>query len=235
MAGRGTRTQPLGEFKPFIEVKNHKIISWFLSSIKHLVQQDDILVFITTTQFANKYDFEENISQILKFHHLGNQVFFVKTQGFTSGSSETILQAKKHMDIDSPVVIINPDQYIDFDLPKKIGPKSGYLTLYLCFGNKTGFVKIEDELITSFVERKNISNIASSGVFISSSGKDLLAAINKQLDSDSPINGEFFIGSAFNYLINQGYAIKPIPIRCKYDLGNVDGINLFKNRNIECQ
>ena len=34
MAGKGTRTESLGEFKPFIKVNNKKIIEWFLIGIK---------------------------------------------------------------------------------------------------------------------------------------------------------------------------------------------------------
>ena len=53
MAGKGGRTKSLGEFKPFIEIKGHKILSWFISSIKNLVKPEDLFVLITTEYFFN--------------------------------------------------------------------------------------------------------------------------------------------------------------------------------------
>jgi GTP:adenosylcobinamide-phosphate guanylyltransferase len=38
LAGKGQRTKELGEFKPFIEINGHKMIEWFISSIKKLIK-----------------------------------------------------------------------------------------------------------------------------------------------------------------------------------------------------
>lgn len=234
MAGKGARVQSLGEFKPFIEIKGHKIFSWFISSIKHLIRPNDVLVFITTQYFYNKFGFERKVIELLDFHRLKNKIYLVKTKGTPNGTSDTILMAEKLIAVDGPVIVIYPDQYIDFDLPSKIENNSGYLGLYLSFGDKSGFVEIENALVVKFVEKQNISNIASSGVYILSSGKDLVRAIKRQINSGEPLNGEFYIGPCFNYLIEDGYKIYPISVRCKYDLGDTKGIETFKKRNFIC-
>lgn len=234
MAGRGDRTRPLGEFKPFIEIKNHKILSWFISSIKGLIRPEDVFVLITTEYFFDRFCFKEKVDELFQYHRLKNKKYFINTKSTPRGTSETILKAEDVISVNRPVTVIHPDQYINFDMPKKIQKNTGYLGLYLCFGSKTGFVKIENGLITKFVERKNISNIASCGVFISSGGKALIKAIKKQIASGETINGEYYIGPSFNYLIESGYKIYPISVRCKYDLGNVEGIKNFKKSNLVC-
>lgn len=55
--------------------------------------------------------------------------------------------AKTDLQTGKPVTIINPDQYIDFQLPTKITPKTGYLAIYAEFSNKTGYVDIKEGLI----------------------------------------------------------------------------------------
>ena len=234
MAGRGSRTKPLGEFKPFIEINGHKILSWFISSMKHNINPEDAFVLITTQYFHDTFNFEEETKKIFLQHELKNNLFYISTDGKPKGSTETIIFAEKYINKDEPVAIVNPDQYVDFDMPETIENNSGYLGLYLNYGEKTGFVRIEDGLIQQFIERKNISNIASSGIFVCSSGKSLIEAGKKQLDLETDQDGEYYIGPTFNYLIEDGFKVHPIIVRCKYDLGTVDNIALFSSRKFNC-
>ena len=55
MAGKGTRTNSLGKFKPFIKVNGKEIIDWFLIGIKNKIKKNDIIFLITTI------DYEKNI------------------------------------------------------------------------------------------------------------------------------------------------------------------------------
>lgn len=126
-------------------------------------------------------------------------------------------------------MVINPDQYVDFKLPV-IKQNSGYLGIYFQLGDKSGFVEIEGGLITKFVEKKNISNLADFGIYIVSSGKNLVGALKKQIKEGKKLNGEFYIGEAFNYLIKKGVKIFPIPVIAKYDLGNPEDIEYFSER-----
>lgn len=234
MAGRGMRTKPLGEFKPFIEIKGHKILSWFIASVKSQVKRTDTFLFITTEYFYDKFDFREQVDNLFKKHGLKNEKNYLTTLATPQGTSDTLLKAEKLVSVDEPVMVINPDQYIDLDLPQKIKKRTGYLGLYLCFGTDTGFVEVYNGLIIRFVERTNISNIASSGVFIVSSGMDLIHAIKQQMTLEETINGEYFLGPCFNYLIRGGYKIHPIQVRCKYDLGDFESIEKFKKTSIVC-
>ena len=142
MAGKGGRTKPLGEFKPFIEIKGHEILSWFISSVKSQVKPTDTFVLITTKYFYNKFDFKERVNDLFKKHGLKNEKVFLNTLVTPQGISDTLLKADKIISTDKPVMIINPDQYIDLDLPQKINKGTGYLGLYFCLDSKTGFVEL---------------------------------------------------------------------------------------------
>lgn len=233
MAGKGTRTQSLGEFKPFIEINGHKIIFWFLFSIKRLLKNDDQIIFVTTKYFAKKFKVKKEIQKILKELHIKIKSNIVETPNNPAGQSISIEFAKKFTRMNNPLIIANPDQYIDFDLPESI--KNNYLPLYLQLGNKSGFVSIRNGLITKFAEKRNISNFACTGVYITAKAKWLFLAIKEQIKNKDMLNGEFYLGPAFNYLIKGGYKVEPLMIRAKYDLGNLKDITTFKENNISRQ
>jgi NDP-sugar pyrophosphorylase family protein len=233
MAGKGIRTRKLGEFKPFIEVKGHKMLSWFISSIKDQIDPKDKLILITTKYFSKKFNFELEVKKIFQYHDLENQVIFISCEETPKGTSDTVLLANKHINIKEPVIIINPDQYTSFKLPE-IKENSGYLGLYIQLGNKSGFVKIKNKKITKFVEKRNISNVASSGIYIVSSGEKLIKAIIKQIKRKENLNGEFYIGQSFNHLIKTGISVYPFAVISKYDLGNLEDIKYFSKRSFIC-
>lgn len=230
MAGKGARIQSLGEFKPFIRIRGQKMLFWFLFSIKHLIKGGDTLIFITTSYFSKKFNFEKELRVILKRQNINNKFYVVETPSTPRGQSETVLCVKNFINQKNPLVVINPDQYIDFNLPKKI--KDCYLGLYLQLGNKSGFVEIKEGLITNFVEKNNISNLACAGVYIVSKAKLLFEAIDKQIKNGETLNGEYYLGPAFNFIIKKGIEVKPIAVRAKYDLGNIDDVLVFEKSPI---
>ena len=230
MAGKGTRTRSLGEFKPFIEIKDHKMIYWFLLSVKKSIKKDDTIIFVTTSYFSKKFHVKMELRKIFKELEIKNKVNIVNTYNNPAGQSASAGFAKKIIDPQKPLIVINPDQYIDFDLPKEI--TNCYLPLYVQLGNKSGFVLIKNKQIVKFVEKKNISNLACAGVYIVAKAKWLFLAIKEQIKRQDMLNGEFYLGPAFNYLINSGHKVEPIMIRAKYDLGNPEDIKIFEDSYI---
>jgi len=228
MAGKGTRTQSLGEFKPFIEINNHKILFWFLLSIKYLIKDKDKMIFITTSYFSKKFNVRLELKKLFSELNLHNKFVFLEIPRDTNGQSITVAYAKNNVNKNNPLIVANPDQYIDFDLPKKIN--YCYLALYLQLGDKSGFVSIENGLVTKFIEKKNISNLACAGIYIVAKAKWLFDAIEKQIRSGEMLNGEFYLGPSFNHIISQSFKVRPLMVRAKYDLGDETSIvNFEKN------
>ncbi len=230
MAGKGTRTQSLGEFKPFIKINGNEILFWFLFSIKNLIKKDDEIIFITTIYFSKKFKVKIELEKLLKELKIKNKFYLVETPDNPAGQSISVKFAKNTINENKPLIVINPDQYIDFDLPKKI--THCYLPLYIQLKNKSGFVSIKNKLITNFVEKNNISNLACAGVYITAKAKWLFSGIEEQIKNKDMLNNEFYLGTAFNYIIKKELKVKPLMVRAKYDLGNPEDIKIFEKNNI---
>lgn len=226
MAGKGIRTQNLGEFKPFIKIGRKKMFSWFIASIKHSIKPKDTFLLITLHKNFIKHKFELITKKIFSYHNLDNKIEYFSVLTTPRGTSETILSAKKLIKKNERVMVIYPDQYTDFEMPHLVD-KCAYLGVYVQFGNKSGFVNIQEGRVIRFVEKTNISNIASSGFYLFPSGNDLIYGINKQIDSGKSLNGEYYLGPIFNYLIQKKIKVYPVEIKSKYDLGNPKDIAYF--------
>jgi len=228
MAGRGTRTSELGAFKPFIQIGHRRMLGWLFNSISAKIRPEDRLVFVTTEAYATAYDVSHVIEEILHSEYVPNRFDFLTTPDTPPGPSATVYTARSLLFTDEPAIVVNCDQYIDFDLMDMTEGRCGFLPVYAQFGQKSSFVRIENGIITLVVEKKNISNIASAGVYAVSSGSALIRAIETQFERGQTTNGEFYVGVAMNNLIEEGYRFYPCAVRAKYDLGNVHGIHKFE-------
>jgi UDP-N-acetylglucosamine diphosphorylase / glucose-1-phosphate thymidylyltransferase / UDP-N-acetylgalactosamine diphosphorylase / glucosamine-1-phosphate N-acetyltransferase / galactosamine-1-phosphate N-acetyltransferase len=228
MAGRGTRTSELGSFKPFVRIGSRLMLGWLLRSIGSKIGQSDSMVFVTTDAYAEAHDVRANIQKILSEEGILNGFELVTTLETPPGPAATVHSAREFISTDEPAIVVNCDQFIDFDLVDMAEGRCGFLPVYTQFGQKSSFVRIENGLITLIVEKENISNIASAGVYAVSSGKALIWAIERQFERDQRTKGEFYVGVALNNLIEKGYRLYPCAVRAKYDLGNVADIRRFE-------
>ena len=229
MAGKGKRTRALGEFKPFIKINGQTVLGWLLLSIKRHIKQKDEIVFVTTEYFSKKFNVSDNIKKILYSHKIRNKNKILLTENNPKGPAKTVYKVLASIDKTKPIAVVNCDQYIDFDFNGSVPQNTCFMTIYAEFTNKSGYVKIKKGLITKVVEKKNISNLASAGVFIFPSGEALLNALKLLFKEKLTVKGEYYLSSAMNYLISAGYKVLPIPVMAKYDLGTIEGIEHFSS------
>lgn len=233
IGGRGSRTKELGEFKPFIEIKGQKMISWLLYSIKNNIAPKDKFIFTTMEYFEQKFNVRREIEKIFETHNLSNFFYLFSSKEVLPGVSSSIYMAKPVIYSEEPVTVMNCDQFTDFKMPENILPNTGYIALGLDFGCDKGFVEIKNGLITRFVEKEPISNFASTGTYIISSGKDFVHALEKQFEFDlRSCNGEYCTGVALNFLIDLGYKIYPLVPKAHYSLGSLNSIKYFASSPI---
>ena len=234
MAGKGTRTRALGSFKPFVTINKKKIIEWFLIGIKKKVKNNDIIIFITTKDFEKKFQFKKKLKSLLKKQKLNSKNIIFKFinetpngPAFTVRSIDDYLKYSKN-----PCIVINPDQYIDFHLPKKINKDELYIPLHFNNHGNSSYVKLNKKgRIIEIKEKKMISNFASSGVYIFGSSiilKKILKIINK-IKSKKEINMSDLINKFIK--INK-LKVNPMTTLSKYDLGNIKNIKQFSYKNV---
>ena len=229
MAGKGQRTMKYGSCKQLIKVENKYVVEWFFLSIKNNINVLDDFIFITTLEYENKFDFSNTIKTILIKYDIHNNVRFIFSDDTPEGPASSVYLAKEYVLSDDPCIVANSDQFIYFELPSFDLKNSIYLPLNLDFNQSKSYVGIKKDKVTEIVEKENISNIASSGIYLFSSGKDMILALEEQFLSKKTVNNEYYIAPAINSLIKKGYDVYPIPVIVKFDLGTVIGIDLFNH------
>lgn len=235
MAGRGTRTRDLGEFKPFVKVNKKKIIEWFFLGIKKKIKKNDSIFFVTTKYFEKKFNFQKKIKLILKANNIDVKKLFFKFIELTPNGPANTVNSIYHdlKNYKQPCTIINSDQYIDFQLPKKINKENIYLPIHFNNHGKSSYVKFhKNGNIKNIKEKKLVSYYASSGVYIFGSVillKKILKLLNK-LKNEREINMSDLINIFFVNFKKFGY---PLNTLAKYDLGNTKEIKNFFLKDIK--
>ena len=235
MAGKGVRTNSLGKFKPFIEVNGKKIIEWFLIGIKNKIKKNDTIFLITTIEFEKKYNFQKKIKIIFKKNKIKTKSLIFKFIDDTpNGPALTINSIRNFLrNTKTTCIVINPDQFIDFDLPSRINQNNLYIPLYFNNHGNSSYVKINKKgNIVEIKEKKLISNYASSGVYIFASStllKKVLSLIN-DIKSKKEIN----MSDLINLFIKKNNSkVNPTSTLIKYDLGSIKNINNFSIKDIK--
>lgn len=235
MAGKGKRTAALGKFKPFIKVNNKKIIEWFLISIKNKIKNKDTIILITTKDFEKKFNFKKTMKIIIKKHKLNiENLIFKFIDATPKGPAYTVNSIKNSLKhLNDPCIVANPDQYIDFDLPKKIDKNNLYLPIHFNNHGNSSYVKLNKKgKIVEIREKKLISNYASSGIYIFGSSLLLKKILN--LITKVKLKNEINMSELINKFLKKNISkVNPLNTIAKYDLGNIKNIKNFSIKNFK--
>lgn len=232
MAGRGTRTSELGVFKPFIDVNGAAILEWLLLSLAVHVDEQSRFVFVTTRDFEAEFRVRETIGRFFARCGLRSPWTLVCAPEVPQGPAKSVeFGARELAGATGPVTIVNVDQYVHFELPARaVEGAAGFMPVYAEFSSKASYVQVEAGLITRVVEKQNISNLASAGVYGLSSVDLLRDMLTALFASGETVKGEYYVGPAYNALIRDGVPVYPAGVMAKWDLGSLDGIAAFRHR-----
>lgn len=226
LAGKGKRTSLFGPFKPFVSIKKKKIIEWFLEGIKKKIYFPSNLYFITTKNFNRKFNFKSNIKKILNNQKIAGEISISLINKTPKGPALTVKSIISKLNESQPCIIINADQFIDFELPKIINPNKIYIPLHFNQHGSSSYVKLNKKgKIIQIKEKKLISFYASSGVYIFGSGKLLKKTFRQyKMNNSKETNMSDIINK---YLKNNKKTAEPLNTLYKFDLGNPKNINYF--------
>lgn len=233
LAGKGKRTNSLGSFKPFIRINKKKIIEWFFLGLKTKFKKNDLIIFITTKEFEVKNNFKKNIKKILKKNGFNIRLKFKFLDHTPNGPAYTVNSIKNDLDNKNSCIVINCDQFIDFDLPLNLNKKKIYIPLHYNFHGNSSYVLFQKNGgISSIKEKKMISNYASSGVYIF--GNTQLLKLTLEFLNEGKFKKEVNMSNLLNlYIKKYNIALEPLETYTKYDLGNLSSIKKFNYKKIE--
>jgi capsule biosynthesis phosphatase len=211
--------------KPLINVMGQPIIHWLLNSLD-LSKINNVI--IPYNKELSQYRFESQLTK--DFPKVSFK--FKKLETDTRGASETLLEALKLLDYDSPVLCIDGDSFF---LENVIEKWNGENCVYI-FESHTkeplfSYSKVQDNKIVDIKEKEKISNLASAGIYGFKSSKLLKEYCEKIIKNNIKQKNEFYTSGVIKEMINDGHDIRPKFIN--YDnmicLGTPMHLRLFCN------
>lgn len=231
MAGRGSRFATAGyqDPKPFINVFGKTMIEIVVQNLKPKTKHR--FIFICQKEHLEVYDVENKLKSI------SQNCEIIALDGITEGAASTVLFAQEFIDDDSPLMIANSDQYIDFDVNKylqqiKLRKLDGLIMTMKSSDPKWSFVKVDDaEQVQEVREKEVISDEATVGIYNFAQGHDFVNAAREMIDRNIRTNNEFYVAPTYNTLISHGAKIGIYNVGEErigmYGLGTPEDLNYF--------
>ena len=213
MAGTGESFKKAGyKFPKFlIDVAGKPMIQWVTENIN----ADAKYIFIILESDYKKYNLKHMLPLLVKDFDV------IKLKEHTEGSAETVLMAESLINNDSPLAIINSDQYMEwnsneFFYAMAADECDGGMVTFESTHPMYSFVKTGDDgFVIECAEKKPISRNATAGVYYFRKGKDYIAAAKSMIKKEIRTDNQFFICPVYNELILKGKKIR------KYDIEKV--------------
>ena len=211
MAGHGKRFKNVGISKPkfMIEVKKKTLFEWALDSLPLDISKK--IIFICLEEHEKEFSVSKFIKNIMKEKYSKINYELVYLEKTTRGQVETVLQAKQLIDSESPLIIYNIDtHFISTRLKSKILTLKnknidGLLGCFTSNNKNLSFVELNDKgLVKRVREKEKISDLASTGLYVFSKGRQFVEAAKTMIKNDIKVKDEFFVSEIYNILLKSG-------------------------------
>jgi HAD superfamily hydrolase (TIGR01509 family) len=229
MAGAGSRFESAGYTfpKPLIDVEGKPMIQVVVENLN----MDANFIYIVQKKHREKYNLDTLLNLIT------NNCKIIEVDGITEGAACTTLLAKELINNETPLVMANSDQFIDWDSNEfmykmnETNCDGGILT-FKSTHPKWSFVKIDEfGNVTEVAEKKPISDIATVGVYFWKKGSDYVKYAEQMIDKNIRVNNEFYVCPVFNEAISDRKKIKIFNINKMWGLGTPEDLNNFLKKN----
>jgi 3,4-dihydroxy-2-butanone 4-phosphate synthase len=207
MAGSGERFKDVGYNlpKPLINVYGRPMIERVLDGLGFPGKY----IFIVQQQHINNYHIDQTLIDLVPDCEI------VASEGLTKGQACSLLLASDFIDTDEPLLIVNCDNYFDWDIDSVLKMASsqncdGMIFTFEDDSNNKGWSYAEvsaDGVVLRTAEKQIISNIALAGAFYWKHGKDFVKYANDMIDKGITTNGEYYVSPIFNEAIQDGKLI----------------------------
>ena len=217
-AGEGKRFKDAGyeDPKPFIYVNGDYMIDH--------VQKNLAIESGTLLLFRHKYYQADNVE-------FGMPICFSKK---TEGTAQTCLYVKDHIDNDSPLLIANCDQILEwnhlaFYYLCEHTSLDGVIVVFDCpeKSKKWSYCEVENGLVKCVAEKEPISEIANTGIYFWKRGSDYVKYAEQMIAKDIRVNNEFYLAPVFNEAIADGKKIGVFHVDKFHSLGTPEDLECY--------
>ena len=227
MAGAGSRFENAGYTfpKPLIDVCGKPMIQVVVENLNI----DANYIFIVQKSHREKY----NLDTLLNL--VSPKCSIVEVDGLTEGAACTTLLAKELINNESPLVMANSDQFVEWDSNEfmyKMNESQcdGGILTFNSTHPKWSFVKIDEmEYVTEVAEKNPISDIATVGIYFWKKGSDYVKFAEQMINKNIRVNNEFYVCPVFNEAIGDNKKIKIFNINKMWGIGTPEDLSYFIN------
>jgi len=229
MAGAGSRFEKAGYTfpKPLIDVHGSPMIKVVVDNLNF----DAHHIFITQREHHEKY----NLTSLLGL--VSNGCDIIDVDGLTEGACCTTLLAKHLIDNDSPLLIANSDQYLDWNTSEFMykmqeqDVDAGMVT-FRSTHPKWSFARVDSSgYVIEVAEKNPISDIATAGIYYWKHGRDYVKYAQQMISKDIRFNNEFYVCPVFNQAIADGLKVKTYDINGMWGIGTPEDLSIFLARH----
>ena len=229
MAGHGSRFSQAGYTfpKPLIEVHGKPMIQVVIDNLK----VDAHFIFIVQKDHREKY----NLDCMLSLLAPGCDI--VEVDKVTEGAACTVLLGKEFINNDSPLVIANSDQFVEWsslDFFYKMNEQSldGGIVSFKSTHPKWSYAKTDNHgFVLEVAEKKTISDIATVGIYYWKKGSDFVKYAEQMIDKNIRVNNEFYVCPVYNEAILDGLKFKTFDVPKMWGLGTPEDLDYYLEMN----
>lgn len=227
LAGYGSRYADAGYVfpKPLIEVKGEKPM---IQVVVENLQVDGHFIFIVQREHCKKYHLKHTLNLIAP----GCDI--IEIDGVTEGAACTVLKAKEFIDNETPLLMANSDQFLEWDANAFLycmdsEGVDGGISTFTNTHPKWSYAKLDaqDAFVERVAEKDPISTHATTGVYYWAHGKEFVKYANQMIEKDIRTNNEFYVCPVFNEAINAGLSIKIKDCSHMWGLGIPEDLKYF--------
>lgn len=227
MAGAGSRFADVGYTfpKPLIDVKGKPMIQIVVESLNIEANY----IYIVQKTHREKYNLDALLNLITP------NCKIVEIEGITEGAAVTTLLAKDYINNNSPLIITNSDQFIDWNSTEfmyQMNEKDfdGGIVSFPATHPKWSFAKTNDNnVVLEVAEKKPISNKATAGIYYWKHGSDYVKYTEQMIKKDIRVNNEFYVCPVYNEAIQDRKQILNFDIEADkmWGLGTPEDLNYY--------
>lgn len=229
MAGEGSRFAEAGyrEPKPFIDVAGKPMIERVLDNVR--------LPGAGVTLIARGEHIAAEPALARRLEVRGCRIITLDEK--TEGTACTLLHARDQLPEDTPLMIANCDQIVDFDCSEFVTDcfARGLDGSILVFREpdlnpKWSYARVDEQgIVAEVAEKKPISDLATVGIYLFRSARLFIDSAIDMIARNDRVNNEFYTCPVYNYAIRAGARIGvfEVPRAAMQGIGTPEDLQQF--------